>query len=1198
MASLQASSSLALVPTSLEEVGRELQKLDGTLVGEIQEELVCVVCGAVFIDPRILECQHCFCLRCLYSTVSRNRTENIEVPCAYRCTQVTVTQGDIRTLPKNHCITNTCVVLRQHRARRARLLERKLSLMESVDKAALTPVDRARTDSIAVPLADAGASLVASAASLPQETSIATPRFLLKNEADAVNEIRECEWCSCASPTCVVCPYCWSRICAECRGQFSDHQYLCAEAHQPMRPPAVSWVRGLSTATANTEGGAATLQENGVSRTSVVGRSPGMEEAAAVPETQDQAASLPFFITPLFVPALIQECLVGEHCLTLQRSEMDVTNMTAVRLAVPEVEVQCRHHTTGFCFDFCVHPPFKTPEGVEADLSGPHWADSSAKPSATLSFLANTARLGETVLQDLRQLSTVMNKVGMELSSAAHQAYVRRNKEFHMYVVHVWSLVWTQCMIASDALLPHLERSRLLASIMGDLAVYQFQQSATHAAPPQKYAIRDTCMAFMRAEVLLCRQLGQVMEGIDAACHGIRTQLAHMYAVMKDLAQPKVHRGEEHKRARQSRQRFSAQIFQSHQVAQQNTHRPESIVSAVTPADELTPSPHTRTETVSSLSQGLPCTDKVPVKTKPLRPPLFHNTAGAAFDPFLEDNPGEASCGFRGQVAEHGAMTRTLTGSMLSILRCFMQVRVWEWSLSNTCLRECGLTEESQRTLLEAEESLQRITDNLLHNIWSYSRMMFILEVGQDAAGPASSLEILMDAETLDLLHAALECPVYSHTEVFGILERMSQLRAESVATNPATAFAARSSDAQEGLLSTMSTILKATMTHQSTLLSLVVAASTLLNKTYAAYLSVRQINPAVGERPPLSEHTLRAVDVLNILQRYSGKGLSGYGDTASNGRNHGDSVQNVYCVPQCSPRVDDSLVPQGEHLFQSYVTSALKSVALSQQSLFLADFGLRDTALSSCQVYGEALVRTAHGERLPTASVSEDQQRDQKPEEQTSDAAVARQAALELLASPRETLERSTVLEEGLTTSRALLSSVAHLQRPDSHTQSNPSPLNTETAAAPIPINQETDCPAKDGVASHRELLFEADTIESMVASAGVSPSAADSDGTRKAVKMFRAAFQLPATTASVGRQRLLLLPFYRGECVYKGRSTPFYVDGQTGAVFINPRGLSAAGRRQYVFGVLSSPFFFVVFNSALSVFLHRRYRLELFYR
>ncbi|GET90808.1 hypothetical protein, unknown function [Leishmania tarentolae] len=1206
MTSVQDAPSSALLPSSIAEVEVELRKTQEALVDGIREELMCVICGSIFIDPRILQCQHCFCLRCLYTTVSRDRTSKIEIPCPYRCAAVTVTQGDIRTVPKNHYITNTCEVLRHQLVRRSRLLERKLSLSEAAHNAVHTPVAETSRDSVTLPLTPDATSPVIPGPSLSQDHPVSATPAILRKEIDAAKELHECEWCSCSSPTCEVCTYCWSRVCAECRGQFSDHQYLCVDLHQPGRRPTEGWLPGASTTTvADTGRGTGAGQEREMTTTHSTSSVSQMGVAAeAAEQASGQEAPFPYFITPFFVPVLVKECLVKQHGAALQLSEIDVTAVTAVRLSVPEVEVHCQHHTTGFGFDFHVHPSFKTTEGVEVDLTVPHWADGGGRPNATLSFLANTARLSETVLQDLRQLSKTVSEVVMELSSAARQVYVRRNKGFHMYAVHVWSLARAQCIIARDALLPHLERSRLLENIMGDLVVYQFQQTASHASPPQKHVIRGKCVAFMKAEVQLCRQLDQVMEGIDAACRGIHTLLARMYTVMKELAQPKVHRGVDQRRSRQSRLRFSMRMFSSRQQEQQDSCKHDSHYTT-TSADGTTPSSHTCAGVMRSLSRRSLRAGMVSVEggTPPsLLPGSVEDTLS---DTVPSDSPTEPDCSFRGQVAEHGLMTRTLTESMLSILRCFMQARIWEWSLSNTCIRECGLSEVDRRTLLAAEEELQLITDDLLHSIWSHSRMTYILEAGQDAAGPASSLDILMDHDTLELLNSALKCHVYDHSEVFESLRDLSKLRAQFVASSSGVTIMARNPETQQELLSMMSSVLSTTMAHQTTALRLVTQASTSLDELYARYLRMRQMDPTVGERPSPSEDTLLAVDMLKMLQHQSGEKLSNYLAVISERMDHHHSGRaRDSRAGQGFLRAVTVAMTQDSRMSHASHASFKEDAGATSSCPFIVDFSLRDTALSSCQAFGEALVRAAHGEHLQAGAVPERHQEEQQSVEQAIDAAGAVEEASERVSPPAVAVERSTMSIERTvsgrseeTASRTLLSPSISFPAVDVETQGNTLALSAETTAAASFSHDEDHSSVRDDDEAVREPLFAADADASVVPLAPVLPSATDGDGIRKAAKLFGAAFQLSATSTSVGRRRVRLLPFYRGECAYKGVSTPFYVDGQTGTVLIDPRTLSAAGKRQYALELLSSPLFFILLNSTLSIFLHRRYKLEIMY-
>lgn len=1204
----------APLPTSLAGVEVELLRTDEALIDSIQDELVCVVCGSIFIDPRVLQCQHCFCLRCLYSTVARERDTQINVPCAYRCATVTRTPGDIRSLAKNHFITNTCLLLRQHLVRRARLLERKLTLLS-----ASQPPRSGSTSAEAEPAGSAAASADASG---PPAASDAALRLLSKREQDAVKEMHECEWCSCTSPSCEVCPFCWSRVCAECRGQFSDHQFLCVELRQPGRRPPEGWmpgVRGNGTAPDAALTGAPVFGSGSLaSALDDVGgvgatgeRGPEGDELFSTHADGGEGCAFPYLIAPFFVPVLVKECLVRHHqAAHLHVSEIEVQAITPVRLAIPEVTVECQNATTGFEFEHLVYPPFTADSGAaEVNLTLPHWCEGTNKPNAALLFLANCSRLGETVLQDLRKLSGVMSEVVLELSSAARGASVRRNKGFHMYAVHAWTLVRSQCIIARDALLPHLERARLLENIMGDLVTYRFQQAIHQTSPPQKHVVRDRCAAFMRTEMQLCRQLDQVMEGIDAACRGIQTLLARMTDVMQELAQPRVHRGEEHKLSRQSRLRFSASMFRSGDDGASATASPQQPrVPAA--GDAVRPSRGGSSRGRWTARSGSAAADGG-----------GRGAAGctAAPDPILSDSTKEADSSFRGQVAEHAQMTRSLTESMLSILRCFTQARVWEWSLCNTCVRESGLGEDDRRTLLAAEEALQLITDQLMGTVWTHARMMYVLEVEQDAAGPAFALDILMDAETLELLRAALDCPTYDHSEVFESLKSLSQLRAQFVSTSATNnAVLMRNPDTQQELLNMMSSVLRTTMVHQTAALRVVSDFGTALDQRFAAYLRTRQMNPEVGERPPPSEDALLAVEVLKLLQRQSNDKLADYTAVVNYLKSGSEDWES-----QRSTRGGWSTPSQRElHLSTAPAEARWGSP-------FVTDFSLRDTALTACLVCGETLVRAANGQSLQRGWADELQSA-----VATRAAAAAAATAGELRDTPSNALETPTRTDAETDSNEASADAVRSHSTPPllpvsprltAGHGSSLSAASQRTMAASAPASTsahsrgtdaagpsggsvgsaddageegEPAAAAAEAATTHNELLFDADADLTLVTRGIVTPSRADSDGTRKAEARFKSVFQLHATTALVRRRRVHELPFYRGTCVYKGVSTPFWLDAQTSAVFMDPQPLSTAGRRQYALGVLSSPLFFIALNSALSIFLQRRYQLEVVFK
>lgn len=138
---------------------------------EIQKDLECVICGNVMVDPRVLDCQHAFCLRCLYLSsthTAANATSSAKtIKCPFNCSP-TLLRGseDIRSLKKNHLISNFCLQVRQKQF--------------------------------------------------------------------AAKELLQCDWCNCSvgvddvGRELLLCDMCGSAVCARCKRDVScDHAFLC-----------------------------------------------------------------------------------------------------------------------------------------------------------------------------------------------------------------------------------------------------------------------------------------------------------------------------------------------------------------------------------------------------------------------------------------------------------------------------------------------------------------------------------------------------------------------------------------------------------------------------------------------------------------------------------------------------------------------------------------------------------------------------------------------------------------------------------------------------------------------------------------------------------------------------------------------------------------------------------------------------------
>eukprot|EP01065_Artemidia_motanka_P038437 TRINITY_DN47290_c0_g1_i1.p1 TRINITY_DN47290_c0_g1~~TRINITY_DN47290_c0_g1_i1.p1 ORF type:complete len:1235 (+),score=471.06 TRINITY_DN47290_c0_g1_i1:65-3769(+) len=87
----------------------------------LEHELECAICKGVLTDPRVLGCQHTFCLRCLYSVSGKCQEAGVSVRCPF-CGDgaETTTKGDIRTLPRNTVVSSIAQLYRRRRWEEAR----------------------------------------------------------------------------------------------------------------------------------------------------------------------------------------------------------------------------------------------------------------------------------------------------------------------------------------------------------------------------------------------------------------------------------------------------------------------------------------------------------------------------------------------------------------------------------------------------------------------------------------------------------------------------------------------------------------------------------------------------------------------------------------------------------------------------------------------------------------------------------------------------------------------------------------------------------------------------------------------------------------------------------------------------------------------------------------------------------------------
>lgn len=81
---------------------------------DLSRELECSICGSVMIDPRVLNCQHTFCLRCIFALIKRDRAHNPPIKCPFGCSTACSTEwGDVRSLKRNPLIASLCAARRR-----------------------------------------------------------------------------------------------------------------------------------------------------------------------------------------------------------------------------------------------------------------------------------------------------------------------------------------------------------------------------------------------------------------------------------------------------------------------------------------------------------------------------------------------------------------------------------------------------------------------------------------------------------------------------------------------------------------------------------------------------------------------------------------------------------------------------------------------------------------------------------------------------------------------------------------------------------------------------------------------------------------------------------------------------------------------------------------------------------------------------
>lgn len=142
-------------------------------------ELDCTICGSTLIDPRVLACQHVFCLRCIFNLIKRDRAPGVSVKCPFNCSEITTPVGDVRSIKKNPLIASLAATTRRRYYKDAL---RRREVVKSPDGAEQLP-------------------------KLP------------------------CDWCSAEDVECSLCKKCSGVMCKRCESEanYSDHGFLCCE---------------------------------------------------------------------------------------------------------------------------------------------------------------------------------------------------------------------------------------------------------------------------------------------------------------------------------------------------------------------------------------------------------------------------------------------------------------------------------------------------------------------------------------------------------------------------------------------------------------------------------------------------------------------------------------------------------------------------------------------------------------------------------------------------------------------------------------------------------------------------------------------------------------------------------------------------------------------------------------------------------
>ncbi|EPY23389.1 hypothetical protein STCU_07735 [Strigomonas culicis] len=1101
------------------------------------EELRCVVCRCVLIDPRVLHCQHIFCLRCLFSQVQYDRGERLRITCPFRCLGETVTLGDIRTVQRIPLLSNVVHLVRKR-------------LMEVEERA-----------SRAVAPTGAATRVTGRPGDLqedPPETEAAT------DDAPA-EKVMECEWCSTDTASYHVCPDCTSRLCNRCRGPFSAHHFLCTGLRQQAggRSGAPDGGGVLSPLARAFQGAEAELDAaDGAS-------ADGAHHArtfAAIQQPQDLAVGVrhfPFLVLPKEIQHLVEKHMIAQQ---LSPLSVHIVDLQKIRLVTKQTQVQCSQSASGFSTNYEVIPTLAVGP-YELDLTSTRWGYGH-RGTDVLLFLANVLRVTHKTLDNLLSVCREVNVVLGELRSQARKALIEDNQGFRVYGIHVLQAA-RQYLAVASVVLSFLVRIRFLEGIMGDCIVNRYHQIWAQRAPSEKHALRTRCLSFLTTDMELGGDLDVGMRRIASKCDDLKEYLQQLARELEEQQCQYVLRMQ---RARQP---------------------PRAATAPPCPSAKGVPDQSTgRRPWFSAGGTGGARRAKIPAKREGASDPV---SALYADHTFL------------GQLQEREHSVRGLTLSVLVGLETCLQLRHWTWYFSNTTFRECGVGEEREETLLLQEKSLQLLCDAITRLIHKDIIYCYLYQGAVSGSERASTFEFAGDALSMGLRRDTLENTTMFDFEAFNVEgSDFQKLRESVVALESDEQFFenARSFDNQSRLRDLMCNVMES---HYDVHMRFF---------TEWAAMEERQQDELWELLQQQFEVAKPNVETFLVDLGFPFPAL----------KTTLFDTDEAICST-CAPRgvmLDVDLRTKGRRLHQT-------------------DFRRRSAAFGSCVAFGQMLVDVANGSvplrfradggggtaEEPAGAAPEGEQPGE-PDEQTVEflqsmaapclfpgapipepgpaaAGADRPLGVEGPVSGRcsrgvsaatSLTERPRLLDDLQFNKEELhglpMSFRCFLRQPHEEDTEREEPEAVEAEGAAAGQTEGSKGKRAKGLYETsaltfcQERLFAVDDDESNVTLLRAEPVRSDPNGFLKASVQFKKQFRFAPNKTTTVSEVSVTVPFYVGTYNYKNSNLfhYFFVDGQTGQVWLTPPEEDSVLFTSKVTRVIGSPLFFIAFNAVLARF------------